>query len=431
LPAKNNLGDDTKDSDVGANGISHKISIDGTLAATDTLRNNPHIDAGFVLVGSIGDKVFVDTNKDGKQDAGEAGVDGVRVYLLNSTGARIDSTTTAGGGKYLFSNLPAGTYSVEFKKSTIPAIYSGFTTKDGTTAGTTDANDSDADATTGKTASVTLAPVLLSASSTAADSLKTNNLTLDAGVLPAVGSIGDFVWKDLDKNGKQDAGEDGIKDVVVELYQTDANGAIVGAAIQTTTTNASGNYLFSNLASGTYKVKFVLSSVPEAYRVFTSKNSTPTDDAKDSDADPASGLSQNITINVAGTGIAKDNLTIDAGFVLACVPPSTTAIITPPTCAGAVAQSNGMLRLIGFTTEKYQYTTGSTFTGTATPASPTAIPSNSVLISNLANTAQTFTVRVYSATDNTCYIDRVVTLVPVVCVCPPAVCAPIGVQIRN
>jgi hypothetical protein len=102
-----------------------------------------------------------------------------------------------------------------------------------------------------------------------------------------------------------------------------------------------------------------------------------------------------------------------------------------PTCAGATAQSNGMLRLIGFTTEKYQYTTGSTFTGTATPASPTVIPSNSVLISNLANTAQTFTIRVYSATDNTCYIDRTISLTPIVCQCPPAICAPIIISIKN
>ena len=107
-------------------------------------------------VGSIGDKVFADTNKDGKQDTGEAGVDGVTVNLLNSMGAVITTTTTAGGGLYKFPNLLAGTYSVEFVKSSIPLIYSGFTAKDSTATGTTDDNDSDADKVTGKTGSYTI-----------------------------------------------------------------------------------------------------------------------------------------------------------------------------------------------------------------------------------------------------------------------------------
>jgi uncharacterized repeat protein (TIGR01451 family) len=48
------------------------------------------------------------------QGAGDSPIDGVKVYLLNAAGAKIDSTTTANGGKYLFSNLPLATYSVQF-----------------------------------------------------------------------------------------------------------------------------------------------------------------------------------------------------------------------------------------------------------------------------------------------------------------------------
>jgi uncharacterized repeat protein (TIGR01451 family) len=106
----------------------------------------------------------------------------VKVYLLNAAGTKIDSTNTAGGGKYLFSNLRAGTYSVQFVKSSIPAIYSGFTAKD--TTGVSDIFNSDADKTTGKTKQVTLAPVLNPV--TAADSAKTFNYTLDAGLLPKI-----------------------------------------------------------------------------------------------------------------------------------------------------------------------------------------------------------------------------------------------------
>ena len=139
---------------------------------------NPKTDCASPL-GSIGDKVFVDANKDGKQDASEMGVDGVTVNLLDASGATIATTTTAGGGKYLFPNLPAGTYSVEFVKTTIPAIYSGFTSKD--TTGVSEALNSDADKITGKTEQVILAPVLNP--TTAADSAATFNFTLDAGVL--------------------------------------------------------------------------------------------------------------------------------------------------------------------------------------------------------------------------------------------------------
>ena len=104
-----------------------------------------------------------------------------------------------------------------------------------------------------------------------------------------------------------------------------------------------------------------------------------------------------------------------------------------PTCAGAVAQSNGLLRLLGFTTgQKYQYSVGNTFDAViAIPSIPTSIPSNSVINSTLTNTAQTFTIRVYSTLDNTCFIDRVVTLIPVICDCAPPKCVPVTIKINN
>ncbi len=163
--------------------------------------------------GSIGDYVWKDANRNGRQDAGETGVNGVRVILWSATTAgvpiaKLDSMNTAGtgvnAGKYLFSNLPKGDYVVQFVKSTIPAECSGFTTKDTTAAGTTDKNDSDADKITGITAKITLDPKVLSGTSTSADSLATNNLTVDTGLLAPLGSLGDYVWKDTNNNGIQD-----------------------------------------------------------------------------------------------------------------------------------------------------------------------------------------------------------------------------------
>ena len=55
----------------------------------------------------IGNRVWLDTNKNGIQDADEAGLDNVTVSLDCGTG-QTASTTTANGGNYLFSNASGG-----------------------------------------------------------------------------------------------------------------------------------------------------------------------------------------------------------------------------------------------------------------------------------------------------------------------------------
>jgi hypothetical protein len=57
---------------------------------------------------------------------------------------------------------------------------------------------------------------------------------------PAPIEIGNFIWQDLDGDGVQDAGEAPIAGVIVNLY--DENGNLIA----TTTTDANGNYLFTN-----------------------------------------------------------------------------------------------------------------------------------------------------------------------------------------
>lgn len=79
-----------------------------------------------------------------------------------------------------------------------------------------------------------------------------------ATVLPA-GTIGDFLWRDLDGDGAQDAGEPGIPGVTVTITPP----AGVTLASTTTVTDASGYYLYEGLpASGTYTVAVVASTLP-------------------------------------------------------------------------------------------------------------------------------------------------------------------------
>lgn len=107
-------------------------------------------DAGIKDPGtaSLGNFVFLDANKNGLQDGGEAGVAGVTVTLFLG-GVAIATTTTDAAGNYLFSGLKAGTYTVGFTEK------AGF---DFTAANAgNDALDSDANQTTGLTGPITLA----------------------------------------------------------------------------------------------------------------------------------------------------------------------------------------------------------------------------------------------------------------------------------
>jgi len=58
--------------------------------------------------------------------------------------------------------------------------------------------------------------------------------------------IGNLVWNDANSNGIQDAGEFGVAGVTVKLY------TCADVFVASTTTDANGNYLFSNLTAGDY-----------------------------------------------------------------------------------------------------------------------------------------------------------------------------------
>ena len=76
------------------------------------------------------------------------------------------------------------------------------------------------------------------------------NLTVDAGFYK-LASLGDFVWKDINANGIQDAGEAGHCG-----RHRDAADVRRNADRRRPRTNASGLYLFTNLTPGCYKVQF-------------------------------------------------------------------------------------------------------------------------------------------------------------------------------
>ncbi|MEB3218005.1 MAG: S8 family serine peptidase, partial [Nostocales cyanobacterium 94392] len=75
---------------------------------------------------------------------------------------------------------------------------------------------------------------------------------------PSLGEISGIKWNDLDGDGVRDSGEPGLQGWTIYLDQNQ-NGQL-DSGETSTTTNANGNYSFTNLAGGTYYVAEVLQS---------------------------------------------------------------------------------------------------------------------------------------------------------------------------
>ncbi len=316
---------------------------------------NDDIDAGFyqpaVPTNTIGDFVFQDLNGDGIQDVGEPGIEGVTVTLFDDNNVQIAMTTTDASGAYVFSNIPAGDYYVNFDATTNT---SGNTFINSPPSQTTDDLDSDVvDQITGNTATFTF------------DALGPNN-NIDAGFIPT-NTIGDFVFEDLNEDGFQDVGEPGIEGVTVTLFDDN------NIQIATTTTDASGAYVFNNIPVGDYYVNFDATTNTGGNTFANSPQDATTDDL-DSDADPTTGNTTVFTFD----GLAPNN-DIDAGFFQGC--PVIDAGPDVTICEGTATQLNATL---GGTI--YLWTPTATLDN---PGSPTPVASPIVTTTYIVNVSGT------------------------------------------
>lgn len=218
---------------------------------------------------TIQDRIWYDVNGDGS-DAGENGIAGVTVELLDSSGTVIATATSDGNGSFTFAGVPGNNNDYTLRIADTGGVLTNYY---GTTA------------------------------AAIAGQYAINNLAA-----PASGShfgyritatIGDSVFNDLNGNGTQDAGELGIGGVGVRLY-TDGNGnGRIDAAdtlVATLTTDATGNYLFTGVANGNYIVS--IGTPPTGY-TFTG-----------TDSDPVTAGHQR-GVNISG---GSTNLGIDFGY---------------------------------------------------------------------------------------------------------------------
>jgi hypothetical protein len=295
----------------------------GKTGSFNLQADNVNVDAGIKQgissgLASIGDKVWYDLNGNGVQDAGELGVAGVTATLKDGSGNDIDSDPNTAGvqptvattnalGEYIFTKLPAGTYSVVFSNMPIGYIISP---RDAATG--TDATDSD-----GSNAGTTIAAVTISTTDNYTLGVGEENLTVDLGIRPPTGTntLGNYVWYDLNSDGLQ-ADEPQVRGVMVTLVNAagqpvDRNGVVLtaGAAPVTTTTDVNGQYLFTGLADATFAVKF--NNIPTGFSLTTQEVTNTTSGG--SDADRTTGITGTVTF--PNDGIDRNNTSLDAGLI--------------------------------------------------------------------------------------------------------------------
>lgn|GEM_PF-3195352 len=172
-------------------------------------------------VGSIGNLLWIDTDRDGVQDADERqGIAGITVVLTDGSGNEIDRDVTDDDGNYLFNYLPAGAYWV-------------------------DVNSHDEDMPEGHYLTTANEPYFVNLAT------GEDHVQADFGYMtlaPGRAVLGDYTWHDANWNRHQDDPESELGWVDVTLYQN-------GEPVATQKTDLWGFYRFVNLLPGTYMVK--------------------------------------------------------------------------------------------------------------------------------------------------------------------------------
>lgn len=233
---------------------------DPTLAYNDESIYHDEAFKVIVIPGAVlGDRVWLDENSDGIQDAGEAGIANVQVTatwygpdgLLGTADDLSYSTWTDSNGEYSFVNLPGGNYLVEVDVDTLADGLEVNPTYDYDDIGTM--HTAVVALTTGQ--EFDLADFGYNWSSLDEVNGETSPSTL-------VNTVGDFIWLDADGDGMQDEGEPGIPGVLVELTWYGPDGAPGGGddVIYTTITDENGQYVFENLPDGTFSLTTALPS---------------------------------------------------------------------------------------------------------------------------------------------------------------------------
>ncbi|MCR1783987.1 sortase [Nocardioides carbamazepini] len=362
----NSGGDDSLDSDPTpvSPGIA-EVAITAPLAPGGV---DHTIDAGVVLPPSVsvGDYVWVDSDKDGRQDDGEPGIPGVVLVLTGPDGQPVTDvfgnpvgpTTTDANGGYTFDNLPplpAGQHYTVTIDQTAPSTQTALEPYVPTQSGQGD--------TAGDSSTWT-------AESSDLTDDGDRDPTLDFGFVPASVSVGDYVWVDSDKDGRQDDGEPGIPGVVLVLTGPDGQPVtdVDGNPVGPTTTDANGGYTFDNLPplpAGQHYTVTIDQTAPSTQTALQPYQPTQAGQGdREGDSSTWSAESSDLTED------GDRDPTLDFGFVLAPPKQGQPTLTTATSDAKALvgAELHDSVTITGFTA-------GGTSTGSATLYGPFSSPS--------------------------------------------------------
>ena len=254
--------DDTIDSDVDLTG---RIPCRPIAAMQDST-----IDAGLLILASIGDFVWEDIDGNGVQDIGEPGIEGVVINLIDLMGVVQGTATTDINGEWIIEDIYPGSYYLQYFT---PAGYDATFDNNGIN----DALDSDIDNSNG----VNTTPY------TYLDSGE-DDLDWDAGFYRCA-KIGETVWYDVNENDIRETTENGINGITVNLYRLNELGNWVFYETMLTgnkpgAASEDGYYKFC-AAPGTYYVEVIL----PPYGLVPARANIGNDDTIDSDVTNANG----------------------------------------------------------------------------------------------------------------------------------------------
>jgi serine-aspartate repeat-containing protein C/D/E len=255
-------------------GLSLSVTSFGSLAGEYV--PNPQ-NPSAPEIGTIKGKVFTDVNGNGiDDDAGNVDYTKVFLNVLRKPGTTQAQFSIQASGVFEFA-VPYGEYKLEF------SFNNGYVaTKKGTLA---ILNDSDLNP-DGKSDYVTISKDI-------------RVVNIGAGIIKPIPNavLGNYVWNDKNKNGRQDEDERGLQGVNINVIKYGTN-----TVIATTTSDKNGKYSFS-LPAGNYDIVF---ETPKGFVVTRPNNSFNNDD---SNVNSTTGIISNL-----GLFAGEVNNDYDAGY---------------------------------------------------------------------------------------------------------------------
>ncbi|KAL7467650.1 hypothetical protein ACHAXS_007895 [Conticribra weissflogii] len=240
FPVDGSLAYEDVTSDVNEVTGSHESGVSGVTETVTLISGDVNLsfDAGIFIPVTISGTTWHDLNANGMKDPDEPGLEGVTVLLFDRDDDPIGgSFTTTEDGRYIFEDLPPGTYT---SKVIPPPDYLL------SPRGENNSTDNNFDPETMMTS-----PLLLLSGESGEGSF-------DAGFyLPA--SVGNFVWLDETPNGIQDPDEGAFDgETTIRIYDS------LGYKVGEMSPGTSGFYEFTGLKPGDYELEV---EVPEDFLV--------------------------------------------------------------------------------------------------------------------------------------------------------------------